>query len=113
MIMFDLVLKAQGKEPAKIDAPIFTMIDLLAKSKIGKTIDTVPLCARQIEIIKHIRNKGSMGAAAISALIGIPVAQVSVHFLKLAAKGIVSRKRELGAPGLKYIYSLINNGAKA
>lgn len=111
--MLDLVLKAQGKPPAKIEVPIFTMIDLLAKSKICKTTDTVPLCARQIEIIKHMRKYGSMGAAAISKLTGQPTCQTSAHFLKLAAKGIVSRKRELGAPGLKYIYSLINNGAKA
>ena len=89
------------------------MLDLLAKAKIAKSFDNNPLSSRQLEIVNYMRNYGSMGAAAISKLTGQPTCQTSVHFLKLAAKGIVSRKRELGAPGLKYIYSLINNGAKA
>ena len=88
------------------------MFDLLAKVKQPKAIDTSPLSNRQLEIYAYITKYGPMGAAEISRITGLPTCQTSVHIIKMIAKGIVSRKRELGAPGLKYIYSLINNGAK-
>jgi len=91
--MFDLVLKARGY-------------------KLINFVDKLNLPARQLEIVEKITEHGPMGAFSISNLIGLPTCQSSVHAIKLVKKGVLTRKKEIGLAGTKYIYELTRKGAK-